>query len=111
MAPAAGQYRETVGITDHATERTDGGKKSKCRLPESVLKNVVLERKGDQYLDTTSDTIHFLYKATVIVTDYDPEENEWTVVTVYRDPDAAAKRRGHRYREVDVEKVVAETQN
>lgn len=106
MAQAAEQQEETVGITNHATDRTDGGDKSKCRLPESVIEKVVLQRKGCQYLDLEEDSIHFIYNSTVIVADYDPGQNEWTVITVYRDPAAEAKRRGTRYEEIDVDKVV-----
>lgn len=72
----------------------------------SVIKNVILQRKGEQYLDTKTDTVRFLYNATVIVADYEPERHVWTVSTVYRDPSTETKRRGTRYRKTDVDKVV-----
>jgi len=111
MNPSEDTTRETVEITDHATERTDGGERAKCRLPDSVIESVVLQRKGKQYADTNTGTVHFLYNATVIVADYQPESNHWFIVTAYRDPDAESKRRSTRYKPVDVDQVVEQAQS
>ena len=71
-----------------------------------MIENVILQRKGRQYLDRDEQRIHFLYNATVIIADYDPERHCWVVITVYRDPAAETKRRGTRYEEIDVDTAV-----
>ena len=89
-----------VTVTKHALDRTDGGEKSKCQIPASILKRYVRSGKGRQFYDEKTDKLHFVVEKTVIVADYDSEQDLWKIVTAYR-MEGAVSKRGHRYTEVE----------
>jgi len=80
-------------------ERTDGGEKSKCQIPPSILKRYVAQGKGRQYFDKKNGGLHFIVQKTVIVTEYIPEKGLWRIVTAYR-MGKAVQKRPHRYVEM-----------
>ncbi|WP_276273584.1 hypothetical protein [Haloarcula litorea] len=73
-----------VEFTDHAFEKVDGSEKSRCKLPESIIEKWIHRRTGNQFYDKEEDTLLFINQKTVVVTDYEPEDDVWVVVTVYR---------------------------
>lgn len=93
---------DDVVVSEHALERTDGGEKSKCQIPPSILKRYVAQGKGRQYLDEKTGTLHFIVRKTVIAADFDTEDEVWEIVTAYR-MGKAVQKRPHRYVEMTPE--------
>lgn len=83
----------------------DGKEKSRCKLPDSIIENVVKRRKGLQFYDTEEDSVCFIYNKTVIAAVF--EEGGWVVTTVYRHSNPRAKfEAADRYESINVDRYV-----
>lgn len=64
------------------------------------MKKIVLQRKGRQFYDEKTDKMHFIKSKTVVVADFKPETDTWSIVTAYRMKNPVQKR-PQRYSDVD----------
>ena len=70
-------------------------------------RSVAISRRSDELLLRGGPPLNDNSKEQNV---YDSEQNRGALITVYRDPTAETKRRGTRYREINVDRVVDQWQ-